>query len=241
MYPYLPKEIIKIKHIRNGVVDFMNAFIKKHEYNYIRKCLSDLNNAFRSSVDTNIIKATKAYIYEKILNIFTDLSDEEKDLLDITKINDPLFIDKYLTNLNEYVYGMPNITNAQISKLFKKEKKLKLPSPNIQESKNVYLGWIDESIRKLFVAYNMNGTLVGMACRITNHSSNNTHMCALCNRIGRDNEVAFVSPMCKTDNTGEGAYKSIGFNICLDSEKCNDRIVSIEKLEGILKNVNNIK
>ncbi|EKQ54484.1 MULTISPECIES: elongation factor G-binding protein [unclassified Clostridium] len=219
----------------------MNTFIKKHQYNYIRKCLTDLNNAYRSSVDTNIIEATKAYINEKILRIFPNLSEDEKELLDITKIKDPLYIDKYLSGLNQYVYGMPNITNAQLNKLFKKEKKLKLPSSDAQDSKNVYLGWIDESIRKLFIAYNMNGSLIGMSCRITNHKSSNTHICALCNRIGREDEVAFVSPICKTDNTGEGAYKSIGFDICLDSEKCNNRIVSIEKLERILKEVNNIK
>ena len=217
----------------------MKTFIKKHQYNYIKRCLNDLNNAFRSSVDINIIEATKAYTYEKILNIFLTLSDEEKEILDITKINDPLLIDSYLTNLNEYVYGMPNITNAQISKLFKKEKKFKLPDSDAQNSKNVYLGWIDESLRKLFIAYSMDDNLIGMACRITNYNSNNTHICTLCNRVGRDNEVAFVSPICKT--TGENSYKSIGFNICLDSEKCNERIVSTEKLERILKDVNNIK
>lgn len=219
----------------------MNAFIKKHEYNYIKKCLNDLNNTFRNCVDINIIEATKAYTQEKILRIFTKLSEEEKEILDISKITDPLHIDSYLSELNEYVYGMPKITNAQISKLFKKEKKLKLPPLNAQDSKNVYLGWIDESIRKLFVVYNMNDKLIGMACRIPNYSSNNTHICALCNHVGNQNEVAFVSPICKTTNTGEDAYRSIGFNICLDSEKCNERIVSIEKLEKLLKDVNNIK
>ncbi len=219
----------------------MNAFIKKHEYNYIKKCLNDLNNTFRNCVDINIIEATKAYTHEKILRIFTNLSQEEKEILDISKITDPLHIDSYLSELNEYVYGMPKITNAQISKLFKKEKKLKLPPLNAQDSKNVYLGWIDESIRKLFVVYNMNDKLIGMACRIPNYSSNNTHICALCNHVGNQNEVAFVSPICKTTNTGEDAYRSIGFNICLDSEKCNERIVSIEKLEKLLKDVNNIK
>lgn len=219
----------------------MNAFIKKHEYNYIKKCLTDLNNTFRNCVDINIIEATKAYTLEKILRIFTNLSVEENEILDISKINDPLHIDSYLSELNEYVYGIPKITNAQISKLFKKEKKLKLPPLNAQDSKNVYLGWIDESIRKLFVVYNMNDKLIGMACRIPNYSSNNTHICALCNHVGNQNEVAFVSPICKTTNTGEDAYRSIGFNICLDSQKCNDRIVSIEKLEKLLKNVNNIK
>lgn len=219
----------------------MNAFIKKHEYNYIKKCLNDLNNTFRNCVDINIIEATKAYIQEKILRIFTNLSQEEKEILDISKITDPLHIDSYLSELNEYVYGMPKITNTQINKLFKKEKKLKLPPLNAQDSKNVYLGWIDESIRKLFVIYNMNDKLIGMACRIPNYSSNNTHICALCNHVGNQNEVAFVSPICKTTNTGEDAYRSIGFNICLDSEKCNERIVSIEKLEKLLKDVNNIK
>lgn len=219
----------------------MKAFIKRHEYNYIQKCLNDLNNAFKSSVDINIIEATKAYINEKILYIFPNLSEEEKELINITKIDDPLFIDPYLSDLNEYVYGMPSITNSQITKLFRKEKKLKLPDLNALDSKIIYLGWIDESTRKLFVAYNMNGKLVGMTCKITNYSSNNTHICALCNHVGSENEVGFVTSLCKTDNTGEGAYKSINFDICLDSEKCNERIVSIEKLEKILKDINNIK
>lgn len=219
----------------------MKAFIKKHEYNYIRKRLNDLNNAFRGCVDINIIEVTKSYKHRQILSIFTNLSEEEKELLDINKLTTPMHIDKYLAELNEYVYEMPNITTAQISRLFKKEKKLKLPSLNAQDSKNVYLGWIDESIRKLFVAYNMNGKLIGMACRITTCGSNNTHLCVLCNHVGGENEVAFVSPMCKTSNTGEGAYRSIGFDICLDSEKCNERISAIDKLEKILKDVNNIK
>lgn len=219
----------------------MKAFIKKHKYNYIKKCLYDLNNAYNSSIDDNIIQATKSYINEKILNIFQDLSEEEKILLDITKINNPLYIDAYLAKLNEYVYGMPNITNVQLNKLFKKERKLKLPNMDAQDSKNVYLGWIDESTQKLFVAYNLNEKLTGMTCKITSSGSNNSHMCVLCNHIGRENDVAFVSAICKTPNSGEGAYKSIGFDICLDSQKCNDRISSIEKLEKILKEVNNIK
>lgn len=200
----------------------------------------DLNNAYRCSVDTNVIEATKAYICEKIISIFPDLSQEERALLDITKINNSLYIDTYLTELNKYVYGMPKVTNAQISKLFKKEKKLKLPNLNSQDSKNVYLGWFDESIRKLFIAYNINGKLVGMTCSLTNHNSNNTHICALCNHVSTKNEVTFVSAICKTDRTGEDAYRSMGFNICLDSKQCNERIVSIEKLEKILKDVNNI-
>ena len=223
------------------MLDFMKAFIKKHEYNYIKKCLYDLNNAFRNCIDIDTVETTKAYIQDKILNIFDNLSDEERDLLDISKITDSLHISPYLTKLDEYTYGMPNITASQISKLFRKEKKLKLPDLNKDDSKNVYLGWIDQSIRKLLVVYNMDSKFIGMSCRIQNFNSNNTNICVLCNHIGGEDEVAFVSPICKTSNAGQDAYRSIGFHVCLDSEKCNERIVSTEKLEDILKNVNNIK
>jgi len=153
----------KNNFFRKEVIDFMKAFIKKHEYNYIRKRLYDLDNAFRVCLDTNIIEVTKAYKHLQILNIFTNLSEEEKEVLDISKITTPLHIDKYLAELNEYVYGMTKITNAQINRLFKKEKKFKLPNLDAQDSKNVYLGWIDNSSRKLFVAYNIDGKLIGMA------------------------------------------------------------------------------
>lgn len=219
----------------------MNPFIKKQDYNYIKKCLFDLNNTLRNCNDKKIVEATKLYLNEKILNIFSDLSEEQKNLLDINGITDSLYINPYLSKLNDYVYGMPKITNAQLKKLFKKEKKLKFPDLEIQNTPKVYLGWIDYSIRKLLIAYNMNGKLIGMACRLPNTNSNNTNVCTLCNHIGPENEVAFVSPICKSNKSGEDYYRSIGFHICLDSNKCNERIVSIEKLEDLLKDVNNLK
>jgi hypothetical protein len=103
------------------------------------------------------------------------------------------------------------------------------------------IGWVGSSIRKLFVAYDMGGKLLGMPCNMQGIASSHTHMCVLCNHIGGENEVAFVSSIFKTDNAGEGTYRSVGFDICIDSVKCNERIASIEKLESILKDVNNMK
>lgn len=219
----------------------MKAFIKKEDFNFIRKCTTDLHGTLRNCVDPNIIETNKAYINEKILNRFIDLSNEERDLIDINKITDPLYIDKYLEDLSEYVYGMAPIKSTQLTKLFRKEKKLKIPDLDFENSKKVYLGWIDEGSRKLFLAYNMNGKLLGMSCKIPSYNSSNNHICTLCNHIGNDTEVAFVSAICKTSNPEQGTYRSIGFDICLDSEKCNERITSTDKLEKLLKDVNNIK
>ncbi|MDZ4992556.1 elongation factor G-binding protein [Clostridium perfringens] len=219
----------------------MKPFIKKEDFNFIRKCTTDLHGTLRNCVDPNIIETNKAYINEKIINRFSDLSDEEKDLIDINKITDPLHIDKYLEDLNEYVYGMSPIKSTQLTKLFRKEKKLKIPDLDFENSKKVYLGWIDEGSRKLFLAYNLDGKLTGMSCKIPSYNSSNNHICTLCNHIGNDTEVAFVSAICKTSNPEQGTYRSIGFDICLDSEKCNERITSTDKLEKLLKDVNKIK
>ena len=43
----------------------MNSFIKKQDYNYIKKCLFDLNNTLRNCVDKKIVEATKLYLIEK--------------------------------------------------------------------------------------------------------------------------------------------------------------------------------
>ncbi len=97
-----------------------------------------LSNSFICCIYADVIEGNKAYINQKILNKFSSLSDKEKNLLNIAEITKQYEIDKYLDKLIDYVYGMPKLTNAQISRLFKK--KLKLPPKEAQYSKNVYLG-----------------------------------------------------------------------------------------------------
>ena len=68
----------------------MKEFIKKQQFNYIKRCLNDLNNAFRNCVDANIVETTKLCCQDKILSYFEDLSSEQREILNIGKINDPL-------------------------------------------------------------------------------------------------------------------------------------------------------
>ena len=102
----------------------MNRFIKKHEFNYIKKCLSELNDAFINCKDSNIIAASKAYIQDKILNKFSSLSDEDKLIK---------------SNFNNYDFN--NIWGYDTSvylKLFNNESTSK-PIPEIDVIFNKYL------------------------------------------------------------------------------------------------------
>lgn len=215
----------------------MKTFIPKHKFNYIKKCLLDLNSAFRMCKDEKVMEVTKEYIQEKILSQFSELNEEQKAVLNISHIISPSHIDTYLISLDDYVYGICHISASDILKVFKKEKKIKIPESIDSKRKMVYLGWIDEASKKLFIIHPVNGKLVGMACRLPNTSSHGTEICALCHRPATKGQVAFVSPVCRNRDN----YKSLGFYICLDSNSCNEHITSTEKLEDLLKKVNNIK
>lgn len=215
----------------------MEPFIKKQDYNYINRCLKDLNNAFQNCSDRHTVEMTKGYIQDKILNHFYGLSDQQKALLEIRHIKDSTEITNVSNHLLNYVYGMPTISNGELKKLFKKEKKLNLPDTSIQDEIHVYLGWIDYATQKLFIVHQMDGQFLGMSCQIPKVTTKQTNVCTLCHHIGPKSEVAFVSPVYKRKE----AYHSLGFYMCLDSQACNERIVSTEKLETILKTVNNIK
>lgn len=215
----------------------MEAFLKKEEYNYIKKRLKDLNNALRTCNDYRTRDASRDYIQDKILSHLSHLLPEQKKLLDITALKDSHDIDVFLNQLQPYIFTNPPITASEISKLFKKEKKLKLPSSEVLERPCVYLGWFDLATKKLFIVHRYHQQLLGMACRLTEAKNKQTNVCALCHHMGPKSKVAFVSPLCK----GNKNYRSIGFFACLDSAACNERITSTEKLEGLLKEVNNIK
>lgn len=218
----------------------MDLFIPIIKFNFIRKCMSEINNALTNCVDAHIIETTKAYVQEKIYSVFADLSESQRTLLCISHIREGFQIEQYLKNLGSYTYGMDEISNETLSRLLKKEKKLKIPQDLDLSRKRAYLGWIDSGSKKLILIHKSDETFYGMACRLPQVKAKTTNVCVLCNHIGDESQVAFVSPVCKTAHLGPDAYKSIGFYICLDSEACNGRITSLDKLEELLCLVNNV-
>jgi len=210
----------------------MDAFIKKYQFNYIEKLMKQLENTFICCVDIDIINATKSMIQEKIYNIFDEINEEQRALLNLDGIEGIIQISLFIKKIIPYVHGMPEVSKAQIRKLFRKEKKLKLPKlENIEFSSLTYLGWRDLTTNKLYIVYNMDDKLVGMIGRTINVKGKGSNLCALCKSSGPSSQVAFVSVVSKSSKN----YRSLGFYVCMDSKKCNERITSISKLEELIE------
>ena len=96
----------------------MTVFIKKQQFNYIKKCLFDLNNAFRNCVDNNIVETTKVIAQDKILAFFDNLSEEEKEILNISKLKDDY--DKFIVYAKKYAEYLKDnrLSTSQIRKVY---------------------------------------------------------------------------------------------------------------------------
>lgn len=217
----------------------MEKFIKKQQSNYINEKLRDLENTFKNCLDSRMVDINKDVLNEKINNIFENLSEENRLLLDFRKINNNLDINKYSKTINQYVYGMPKISEVELSSLFKKLKNQELKKIIESQDKDiVYLSWQNNETNKLYIVYYMDSKFRGMECKIVTNNSNNKNICLLCGNMKHDNKVAFVSTICKSRRNSKATYRSIGFLICLDGKRCNENITDTSKLEYFISKAN---
>lgn len=214
----------------------MEPFINNHQFNKISMTMNNLQRLLKFNSDEMIVNATKEINNCEIRSLFYDLSEEYHTFVDITAINLPEDVDRYMERLAGATYGMKPVSEAQLKKLFRKEKKLKLPTLNFEMKS--FLGWFDQSRRKLYLVHWIEGKLTGMVCHVKDIEASNSRMCAICGHINEGSDVVPVSVKCKTKNPEN--YHVFGFNICKDSISCNRRVTSIDPLENLIKKANKV-
>lgn len=216
----------------------MKSFISNHQYNEIKRLMQYFQHVLKFSGDKVIIAAAKEIKNEEIKGMFSNQPENHILQVDIGSVNEPEDVDIYLKRIEEFTFGIMPVSENQIRKLFKKEKKFKTPTILVSERKSYY-GWVDQGKNKLYVAYWLKDELIGMICNIKKTHVSNSNMCSICGYMDDSNEVVSVSVRCKT--LGKDNYHVIGFNICKDSSGCNSRITSVQPLENLLKKVNRLK
>lgn len=207
----------------------MESFIRNDQFNFIRNQIQLLINAHSSVNDPEVINALKLLAMEKVINLFTELNEEQEECLNpLLEIETKDQCDEFLTRLKHYVIPFREVTQQSLKKLMPKAKKLKLPSMDEVSLKDLsYLGWDDRgSQRKYIIAYH-EGKAVGLHGHFK--PSNKKGICSLCNKL---EEVGLF--MTQTKGTAEGTFTRKGNYICQDSQKCNQNLTSLEKLNDFL-------
>ncbi|WP_139993391.1 FusB/FusC family EF-G-binding protein [Paenibacillus paridis] len=209
------------------------AFIRNHEYNFIKKQVGIFQHALRTNPDPKILESVRDGAEAKILELFPAATEAQKEMLGrFTALKTTEDFQKYVKDLELYLVGFPQITVKQIQKLFPKNKKLKLPDlVNIDFRFVTYLSWMDISTNKLFMVYHQNGQFLGIEGRYT--PTNKKSYCFVCNRF---EELVLYSAVSKTKpaKASSDYYKAIGNYLCMNGHDCNKNIADVASLERFI-------
>jgi hypothetical protein len=208
----------------------MEPFIRTDQYQFIRSQTQILINAHASVNDRTVLNALKSLVNDKVSNLFDVLNDFQKQLVDpIIDVVDSKKAEEYLGRLMPYVIPFKKVTEQTIKKLFPKAKKLKLPSlENINYKEMTYLGWYDNGTNKKYIIAQQQNNFIGLHGSFT--LSSKKGICTLCNHHA---EVGLF--MFETKGAVQGTYIRRGNYICQDSQTCNENLISLEKLDNFIK------
>ncbi|MGE6377855.1 FusB/FusC family EF-G-binding protein [Peribacillus muralis] len=208
----------------------MEPFIRSEQYNFIKLQTQILINGHATANDRDVIKTLKTVSKERVLQLFSDLNEDQEQLLDpVDTIKDPAQAENFLLQIKPYVIPFKEITEKTIKKLFPKAKKLKAPSLETVDLREMsYLGWDDHgSGRKFIIAPHLD-TFTGLHGTIK--PANKKGICAICSRF---EEIGMF--MSETKGKVQGTFIKKGNYICLDSMKCNQNITTLEKMTDLIE------
>ncbi|MFF2089196.1 FusB/FusC family EF-G-binding protein [Paenibacillus sp. NPDC058174] len=211
-------------------------FIRNHQFNFIKKQIKMLQNACTTVSDMKIVESVRTGVLTAITELFPQATEGQKQLLEqCATAKTAVEFQQYIDSLVPYLEEFTPVTDQQLKKLFPKIKKLKLPDLNeVDYRYTTYLGWSDIASSRRFLAYHLNGKLVGVEGRIT--PANKKTICFVCNRL---EEVALFTAITKAKpaNASPDYYKAIGQYMCLNSETCNGNVTDTDKLEKFIEDV----
>ncbi|KQL32424.1 FusB/FusC family EF-G-binding protein [Psychrobacillus sp. FJAT-21963] len=208
----------------------MNPFIKSDQYNFIKYQTQNLINGHATVNDQAVLNALKSLTIEKVLGLFEELHEDQKLLLNpIVEVKEKSDAEVFLEKIKPYVVPFREIKEQTIKKLFPKAKKLKMPSlEQVDFSEISYLGWLDKGTNKKYLIVERHGKLIGISGGYKN--SNKKGICTICNRF---EEIGMFTSATK--GATQDAYIKRGNYICQDSHKCNQNLLSHDKLDEFVE------
>ncbi|WP_348921448.1 FusB/FusC family EF-G-binding protein [Enterococcus rotai] len=211
----------------------MTKQIQPYQFNFIRKQANILLQAHLSVNDKNTVKTLQAIVLEKINEQFGPDKDQLQPLLEgfLEAATSKPRLEHYLEELKEAVIPFDPPSKQQLTKLFKKTKKLKIPEWETMDLRDyTFYSWNDSGKQQKFIIASIDGQLVGVSGTIA--PTTQKGICPICHETS---EVTMF--LSKVKESGDGMYTKRGNYICYDSEKCNHNIERREELEAFVQNV----
>ncbi|HJE45784.1 FusB/FusC family EF-G-binding protein [Levilactobacillus namurensis] len=204
--------------------------IKPYEYSYITQQVTTLVSAYLTLNDQRMRQITLATTLERIIPLLPDQDPLAREFLQGLQALPPkrqAALD-LLQTLQPLVIPFAQLTPKQLSKLFRKVKKL--PQPNwaaLNLHELTYLGWNDGGNQKKYLVAPWEDRLIGIQGDFAPQTVKG--VCAICHTIGN---VSLFTAITKRN--GVTGYTRQGNYICRDSAQCNRQLTDPQRLQDFL-------
>ncbi|MCH5465220.1 FusB/FusC family EF-G-binding protein [Levilactobacillus tujiorum] len=211
----------------------MEPTITAYEYSDITQQVNTLVSAYLSVNDKRMRRVVRDTTIERIsayLPADNPIAEEFLSRLQPDRLTREAAA-KLLPTLEPLVVPFPSLSQKQLSKLFRKVKKLKQPEwADLDLHELTYLGWNDGGNQKKYLVAPYHDRLIGIQGDMGPKTVKG--VCAICQTIG--NVSLFVST---TKRSGLGTFTRNGNYICRDSAQCNRQLTDPQPLADFIETV----
>ena len=207
-------------------------FMTPEQFQLVKKQAKKIVNTYTTTNDQKVIQAIQALVQEEINEQLTFQDIEQQLVLQpIFEIKSKDQLEQFLTDIKQYVEPFKQPTEAELKKLFPKEKKLKLPKLESYDWQEIsYLSWFDAGTNRKYIVYREEGALKGV--RGTFSNSAKAGICTVCNQHSK---VGML--LVSKKGTDLGTYTKRGNYICEDSDSCNGALSDLSKFTDFVNNL----
>ncbi|MGM0123317.1 hypothetical protein IGI37_000683 [Enterococcus sp. AZ194] len=207
--------------------------IQPYQYNFIKNQVSVLLNTYSSVNDKNTVKTVQASTTELVNQLFDEVPEKVTQFMALVA-DDRLTkakADQYLETLKNEVIPFNEPSTQQLTKAFRKVKKMKFPKWSELDLRNhSYVGWNDAGTQRKYIVLYEENKLAAVYGTLSPEISKG--ICSICHKTS---EVSMFLSLIKS--SGDGTYTKRGNYICHDSEKCNQQIQKLEPLHSFIQTV----
>lgn len=207
-------------------------FMTPEQFQFVKKQAKKILNTYTTSNDQKVIQAIQALVQEEINDKLTFPEIEQQLVLQpIFDIQSKEQLELFLKDIKQFVEPFKQPTDAELKKLFPKDKKLKLPKlGNFDWQETSYLSWFDAGTNRKYIVYREEGALKGV--RGTFSNSAKVGICTVCNQHAK---VGML--LVSKKGTDMGTYTKRGNYICEDSAACNEALSDLDKFTNFVHNL----
>lgn len=198
-------------------------FLTVADVRLIEHQVKKILRAKSSSSDVKIVNTVRGLA---IAELRENLSTVNEDILkEVELVEDAINAELFFHSLKAYTIPFKAISEKGLQKLFKKDKKLKLPKLDVIDWQTIsYLSWLDKGTNRQYIVLENEGDYTALR-GVYEASTSTKGICAICN------QHSSVHLFTATVKGNGDHYTSYSNYICEDVLACNSNVSDYAKLE----------